>query len=214
MMKRKAVIFDMDGVIVDSEPRHERAFLQVAREIGFENHGLQFSDYIGKSDQELWVDFMKRNNPPHPLAELLARKRQVVLEIIKQDEPVFDGLPELVEKLAASYVLAVASGSERPVVEAVLSLKGIGRFFSITVTSWDVRHGKPAPDIFLRAAELLEVTPGECWVIEDSKPGIAAAQAAGMAVIAITNTHCREELGHATHVVASYSEIEKILLRP
>jgi len=74
------------------------------------------------------------------------------------------------------------------------------------------KRGKPAPDIFLRAAELLKVAPEECWVIEDSKPGVAAGLAAGMRVIAITNTHRAAELAHATHVVGTYAQIERLLL--
>jgi beta-phosphoglucomutase-like phosphatase (HAD superfamily) len=88
----------------------------------------------------------------------------------------------------------------------------LGGFFKVAVSSADVTRGKPAPDIFLRAAELLQVRPEECWVIEDSKPGVAAGQAANMRVIAITNTHPAEELGHAEHVVRTYDEIERLLL--
>src|SRR5215831_18584472 len=76
----KAVIFDMDGVIVDSEPRHERAFLEVVREIGYgDNHGIQFSKFVGRTDRELWVDFVTRHQPSHSLEDLLAMKRERVL---------------------------------------------------------------------------------------------------------------------------------------
>jgi len=136
----------------------------------------------------------------------------LVIELIRSERPLFEGLPALVEKLAASFQLALASGSERAVVDEVLQLQGLRRFFAATVSGSDIQRGKPAPDIFLRAAELLGVTPGECWVIEDSKPGVAAALAAGMPVIAITNTHTAAELSAATHVVGSYQEIERLLL--
>ena len=109
-----AVIFDMDGVIVDSEPRHERAYLEVARAIGYgHNHGLRFADYIGRSDTELWVDFVKRNHPAQTLDELLAMKRARVIDILRREEPVFEGVPELVRTLTAICPLALASGSER-----------------------------------------------------------------------------------------------------
>jgi HAD superfamily hydrolase (TIGR01509 family) len=210
----QAVIFDMDGVIVDSEPRHERAFLEVVRELGYgDNHGLRFADYIGRTDQDLWADFVARHQPAQTLEQLLALKRQRILELLRRDQPLFAGIPELIRKLAAAYRLGLASGSERPVVEAVLALEGLRQFFSATVAGSEVSRGKPAPDIFLRAAELLQVSPQACWVIEDSKPGIAAALAAGMRVIAITNTHPAAELRCATHVVGSCSEIER-LLRP
>jgi HAD superfamily hydrolase (TIGR01509 family) len=203
----------MDGVIVDSEPRHERAFFDVVHEIGYgDRHGITFAQYVGRSDQELWVDFVAKHHPPHTLDELLARKRARVVEILRRDQPLFAGLPELVAKLAARVPLALASGSERQVVEEVLTLGNLRRFFSATISGSDIKRGKPAPDIFLRAAELLGVPPRDCWVIEDSKPGIAAALAAGMRVVAITNTHPAHELPQATRVVSRYDEIEKLLL--
>jgi HAD superfamily hydrolase (TIGR01509 family) len=209
----QAVIFDMDGVIVDSEPRHERAFLEVVREIGYAGtHGVRWADYVGRSDHVLWEDFVARHQPAQSLEQLLKMKRDRVVEIIRREEPIFDGLAELVEKLARVCQLGLASGSERPVVEAVLSLQDLRRFFSATVTASDVRNGKPAPDIFLRAAELLGVPPAACWVIEDSKPGVAAGLAAGMKVIAITNSHPAHELRQATAVVQTYAEIERLLL--
>jgi HAD superfamily hydrolase (TIGR01509 family) len=209
----KAVIFDMDGVIVDSEPRHEQAFLETVTELGYaDKHGLRFADYLGRSDHVLWVDFINKHNPPHSLKELLAMKRERVAEILRREQPLFDGLFELVERLAAKIPLALASGSERLIVDEVLKLRDLRRFFAATVSASEITHGKPAPDIFLKAARLLGVEPPGCWVIEDSKPGVAAALAADMRVIAITNTHPAEELANATHVVATYAEIERILL--
>jgi HAD superfamily hydrolase (TIGR01509 family) len=213
MKKMSAVIFDMDGVIVDSEPRHEKAFLEVAKEIGFEAHGLRFADYIGRSDRDLWIDFIKKHNPSYSLDELLLMKRGRVVEILNRERPLFDGLPELVSCLAAKFPMAVASGSDRVIVDAVLKLGGLQRYFSVIVTASQVKHGKPAPDIFLRTAELLEVSPSECWVIEDSKPGIRAGLAASMKVIAITNTHSASELNGATHVVSRYSEIKSLIMK-
>jgi HAD superfamily hydrolase (TIGR01509 family) len=209
----KAVIFDMDGVIVDSEPRHERAFFEVARELGYENPGLRFADYIGRSDKELWIDFIARHSPTQSLEDLLAMKRERVVEIIRREQPLFNGLVPLVHNLAAYYRLAVASGSERLVIEEVLNLEGLHRFFPVVVSGSEVLRGKPAPDIFLRAAELLGVVPTDCCVVEDSKPGLAAALSAGMQVIAITNTHPADELRPATFVVSTYSEIEQLLAR-
>src|SRR5215471_533872 len=180
----KAVIFDMDGVIVDSEPRHERAFLEIVRELGYEaRHGLTFADYVGRSDRELWLDFVARNKPTQTLEELLAMKRERVVAIIRKERPLFEGLLGLIEKVAARYSLGLASGSERQIVEEVLKLGGLSRSFSVVVTASEVLNGKPAPDIFLYAAEQLGVGPKDCWVIEDSKPGVAAGRAAGMRVI-------------------------------
>ncbi len=209
----RAVIFDMDGVIVDSEPRHEQAFLEVVHAIGYgDRHGIRFADYVGRSDQELWVDFVSRHRPLETLEQLLAMKRRRVVEILRRDQPLFEGLPELVRELSQHYRLGLASGSERPIVEEVLSLGGLRPYFSATVTGSDIVNGKPAPDIFLRTAELLGVPPSECCVIEDSRPGIAAGLAAGMRVIAITNTHPADQLSNASWVVHTYPEIGKLLL--
>lgn len=208
-----AVVFDMDGVIVDSEPCHEQAFLEVMRELGYgQNHGMHWPHYVGRSDHELWLDFLEKHRSPHTLEDLLAMKNRQVIEILRRDQPLFRGLPELVAQLAPRYRLALASGSTRPVVDQVLSLQNLGRFFPVSVSVSEVERGKPAPDIFLRAAELLGVCPRDCWVIEDSKPGVAAGLAAGMRVIAITNTHPAGELAHATHVVSTYAEIARLLL--
>jgi HAD superfamily hydrolase (TIGR01509 family) len=180
----KAVIFDMDGVIVDSEPRHERAFFQVLEEIGYGNsHDIRFADYIGRSDRDMWVDFLKSHKPEQSLEQLLAMKRQRVINIIK-----------------------------REVVQTVLALPDLQRYFSVVVSCADVSQGKPAPDIFLTAAQRLGVPANECWVIEDSKPGVAAGRAAGMSVIAITNTYPAEELQGANHVVQTYHQIGDLLL--
>jgi len=209
----RAVIFDMDGVIVDSESRHAHAFFEVMRELGYgETHGVDWADYVGRSDHDLWADFIARHEPTQSLEQLLKLKRDRVLAIIHRDQPVYAGLTELVEKLARICRLGLASGSDRPVVEAVLSLRDLRRHFSATVTASEVQRGKPDPAIFLRTAALLDVAPAECWVIEDSKPGVAAARAAGMRVIAITNTHPADELRRATVVVKNYAEIELLLL--
>jgi len=213
MSKVEAVIFDMDGVIVDSEARHEQAFLEVVEEIGYADRlEMEVRNYTGRSDREMWHDFVAVHRPPHSAEELLAMKRGRVLALIRAERPLFDGVPELVARLADRYPLAVASGSERLVVEEVLSLQGLGRFFSTVVADNEAPRGKPAPDIFLRAAELLGMPPDRCCVIEDSRPGVAAALAAGMPVIAITNSHPAAELAAATWVVETYREIDRLLL--
>src|SRR6185437_5673191 len=142
--KYSAIIFDMDGVVVDSEPLHEHAFLEVFEEIGFSgNHGIDFPAYYGKSDLVVWRDFIARHCPPQSLDELLARK----------EKPIFNGVPELLEKLSPRYALALASGSRHSTIKTVLDLRDLRRFFRAVVSSEDVSHGKPAPDIFLRTAE-------------------------------------------------------------
>jgi HAD superfamily hydrolase (TIGR01509 family) len=209
----EAIIFDMDGVIVDSEPLHERAFRAVFDEIGYgETHGVDFPAYYGKSDVIVWQDFIARHQPAQTLEDLLARKERRFSALVREEEPVFDGLPELLEKVAGRYRLGLASGSRHATIDSVLGLRGLRRFFHATVSSEDVARGKPAPDIFLRAATLLCVEPASCVVVEDSAAGVEGARAAGMTVIAITNSLPPEKLRHADHVVRTYEEIERLLL--
>lgn len=208
----KAVIFDMDGVIVDSEPRHAAAFREVFRQMGYgETHGMDFEAYYGRSDRALWLDFMEKHHPPYAFDDLVAWKQRVFLEMIHRDQPIFPEIPGLVDMLSRRYLLGLASGSSRAVIKEVIALKDLRRFFQAVVSSQDVSQGKPAPDIFLRTAELLRVAPNDCCVLEDTVAGVEAARAADMSVIAITNTVEREKLKRAHWVVDQYAAIEKIL---
>jgi HAD superfamily hydrolase (TIGR01509 family) len=213
MKEYQAIIFDMDGVIVNSEPLHERAYLEIFAELGYgENHGVNFDHYIGRTDKALIEDFCAAHKPAFTVEHLSNLKKDRFLTIMRQSEPIFEDLPELLQRLAARYPMAVASGSLHPVIDAVLALKNLRQHFKFCVSSSDVSHGKPAPDIFLHTANLLAVEPNSCCVIEDSPAGVAAACAAGMDVIAITNSVPREHLMDATRIVNSYHEIAQILL--
>ena len=211
--KFRAIIFDMDGVIVDSEPRHERAFRDIFEQIGYgQTHGIHFPEYYGRSDHALWVDFIAKHKPKHTIDQLSEWKQRRFLEMIREEQPIFEDLPQLVQRLSLVYKLGLASGSYHPTIDAILSLKDLRQYFPVVVSVQDVQHGKPAPDVFLRAAELLQVPPRGCSVIEDSAAGVEAARAANMTVIAITNSLPAEKLTRASHVVATYKEIDDLLL--
>jgi HAD superfamily hydrolase (TIGR01509 family) len=202
----------MDGVIVDSEPLHARAFLEIFAELGYAaNHGIEFRDYYGRSDRALWEEFIARHHPPQPLAELIVRKQDRLMEILARERPIFPGVVELMQRLAPRYQLAVASGSPHPVIDLILSIQDIRRFFPVVVSVTDVGRSKPAPDVFLRAAELLGLAPAQCCVIEDAATGVESARSAGMEVIAITNSLPAEQLSRASRVVATYNEVAAIL---
>ena len=208
-----AVIFDMDGVIMDSEPRHVQAFMDVFRELDMEHtHGINFEAYLGKSDESVWVDFVDMHRPEKSLPELQAWKQGRLIEILQEEEPIFPGIPDLVKLLTEHVPLAVASGSLHPVIDAVLQLDGLRQYFNAIVSIEDVgNRTKPEPDVYLRAAELLKVDPAEICAIEDSAAGVQAALNAGMQVIAITNSLPAEQLVHATRVVDTFDEVRDLL---
>ena len=209
----RGIIFDMDGVIVDSEPRHQRAFMEVFHEIGYADiHGIAFENYLGKTDRAVWEDFMVLHRPSFSIDDLISRKQNRLIDLIRSEQPIFETLPELVEKLSQQFPLAVASGSLHPVIDAVLELQDLRRFFPTVVSVQDVAKGKPAPDVFLRAADLMGVAPSEICVIEDSAAGVEAGRAAGMKVIGITNSLAASKLNRADFVVEDYESIEGLLL--
>jgi len=210
-----AVIFDMDGVIVDSEPLHERAFLDAFAQLGYAGrHGIHFPDYYGRSDQVVWRDFIAAHHPPQSPAELTRLKLTRFLELLRIHRPIFPAIPALVASLAARGPVGLASGSDHTVIGAVLELSGLRRHFGAVVSADDVPRGKPAPDIFLHTAERLGAAPSECVVIEDSVAGVAAGRAAGMQVIGITNSVPAEKLREAHAVVGDYDAIRALLLGP
>lgn len=212
MKPYSAVIFDMDGVIVDSEPLHERAFHEIFTELGYgDRHGIHFPDYYGRSDQAVWLDFIGQHRPPQPLAELTRLKQDRFLDLLRAAQPVFPAIPGLVADLAKRVRVGLASGSNRTVIEHVLDMEGLRPHFGATVSAQEVPRGKPAPDVFLRAAELLGIAPAECVVIEDAVAGVTAARAAGMQVIAITNSVGADRLQAADAVVSDYAAIRQLL---
>ena len=207
-----AIIFDLDGVIIDSEPLHEQVFHEIWREMGHgDDHGIDFANYYGKSDLTVWIDFIAKHKPIQSIEKLSEWKQAKYLEVIRRTEPIFEPVPALVESLRKRYKLAVASGSVKVVIGEVLKLKGLDRFFQSITSAEEVAHPKPAPDVFLEAARRIGVAPERCCVIEDTVFGVAAAKAAGMTCIAITNTFPREKLTEADQVADDYEQIGEYL---
>ena len=205
-----AVIFDMDGVIVDSEPYHDRSFLEIWKEMGYEDcHGMHFPDFYGRSDRVLWETFIEKHHPPQPIEELIGLREERLIQLLRDKQPIFNGVPELVQRLANRFPLAVGSGSAHRIIDEVLAMRDLRRYFRCTVSSEDVEQPKPAPDIFLLAAKRLGVEPAKCCVIEDTVSGVLAGKAAGITVLAITNTFKAKALGRvgANQVFETYEDI-------
>jgi HAD superfamily hydrolase (TIGR01509 family) len=183
----EAVIFDLDGVLVDSEHVWDEVREQLALERGGRWHGRAQADMMGMSAPE-WSRYM------HDVTGLEASPEEISDEVVRrllaryaEELPLIDGAVDAVRRLAERYRLGLASSSNRSVIDAVLVQADLMPLFEVTVSSEEVARGKPAPDVFLEAARRLGVAPERCAAIEDSGNGLRAARAAGMRVIAIPN---------------------------
>lgn len=186
-MTIEAVVFDLDGVLVDSEHVWDDVREGLARERGGRWHEGAQADMMGMSSTE-WSRYM------HDVIRLPEPPEEINAEVVRRMEaryseqlPLIEGAVEAVERLAGSFRLALASSSNRSLIDAVLSAGGLAVRFEVTVSSEEVERGKPAPDVFLETARRLEIAPERCAAVEDSGNGIRAARAAGMRVVAIPN---------------------------
>jgi HAD superfamily hydrolase (TIGR01509 family) len=183
----EAVVFDLDGVLIDSEHVWDEARQELARERGGRWTETASRDMMGMSSLE-WSRYMHEvigvpDSPEEISAEVVRR----LARIYRLELPLFDGAVEAVERLAARWPLGLASSSNRELIDLVLELSGLERFFRATVSSEEVRRGKPAPDVYLETARRLGLDPACCAAIEDSENGIRSAKAAGLRVLAIPN---------------------------
>ena len=182
-----AIVFDLDGVIVDSEELWDEVREDLARERGGNWSEQAQADMMGMSSTE-WSRYMHDviGLPEEP-EEISREVVERMLERYAERLPLIDGAVAAVKKLAANWRLAVASSSNRRLIDRVLEVSGLASFFKVTVSSEEVARGKPAPDVYLEAARRLGVEPTRCVAIEDSASGIRSAHAAGMHVVAIPN---------------------------
>ncbi|MEU0408259.1 HAD family phosphatase [Streptomyces griseorubiginosus] len=182
-----AVIFDLDGTLVDSEPNYYEAGRQVLAEHGVPGFGwADHERYVGISTRETVARWKARYGLRASVPELLAAKNRRYLELARGGTRVYPEMRKFVELLAGEGVpMAVASGSSPEAIEAILAGTGLDGCLRTTVSADEVAHGKPAPDVFLEAARRLGAAPADCVVLEDAPPGAAAAHAAGMRCIAI-----------------------------
>jgi HAD superfamily hydrolase (TIGR01509 family) len=184
-----AVIFDLDGVLVDSEQRWNGAKEALVLETGGRWRDEAPRRMMGMSAPE-WAVYL-RDELAVPL-DADAINVEVVRRMedgYRESLPLLSGAEQAVRSLAARWPLGLASSANREIIDLVLELAGFGDAFRVTVSSEEVERGKPAPDVYLEAASRLEVTPTDCVAIEDSSSGLRAADAAGMAVIAVPNPH-------------------------
>ena len=207
----EAVIFDLDGVLLETEEIWDDVRERLVVERGGRYDAAAQRAMMGMSSLE-WSTYIHEElgvrDPPEAISAEVVRRME---ERYRERLPVIPGALEAVERLAARWPLGLASSSNRPLIDAVLALSGLERHFAATVSSEEVARGKPAPDVYLEAARRLAVEPGRCAAVEDSHSGIRSAKAAGMRVIAIPNRTYppdRAALAEADVVLRSIVDLE------
>jgi HAD superfamily hydrolase (TIGR01509 family) len=183
----EAVAFDLDGVLLDTEELWNEACRQIAEERGGRWPEDAQRAMMGMSSPE-WSRYMHDvigvHVPPGRISKEVVERLE---QLYRRRLPLVDGAIEAVRRIAARWPLAIASSSNRPLIDLFLELTATGDLFRATVSSEEVERGKPAPDVYLEAAQRLGVVPARCAAIEDSENGISSAAAAGLRVVAIPN---------------------------
>ncbi len=212
------VIFDFDGVIVDTEPLHYRAFQEILEPLGL-GYGWDryVADYLGFDDRDAFREAFGSRGlilGDAELGELVHRKGEAFLEIIAGGVKPYPGTLELISEISGRLPLAICSGALRSDILPILEQFGLGSVFDVIVTADDVAASKPDPACYRMTLERLAVSfPGRgiaaesCIVIEDTPGGIAAARGAGIAVVGVTNSYPPERLTGTIRIVASLAEL-------
>jgi HAD superfamily hydrolase (TIGR01509 family) len=213
----EAVVFDLDGVIVDSEHVWDEVRQRLAEERGGRWHDQASRDMMGMSSPE-WSRYMHDviglAEPPEEINAEVVRR---LVAVYREQLPLLDGAVEAVEALAGRWPLGLASSSNRELIDLVLRVSGLERWFAATVSSEEVPRGKPAPDVYLDAARRLDVAPERCAAVEDSENGISSAKAAGMRVVAIPNPRyppAEDALAAADVVLPSVAALTAAAIEP
>jgi beta-phosphoglucomutase len=220
-MALRAAIFDFDGVLVNSEPLHFAALRDALSPEGILIDEEEYArNYLAYDDRGAIRTALERHGLGWDGERLdaITRRKALIFEALLPSVPFFPGARELVRALSAEISIAIASGALRGEIEAILAAGGLRQAFTAIVGAEDVANGKPHPEPYLRAMGALAASagglqPAECLVFEDSMPGIAAARAAGMTVVAVTNSFPATRLTAAHTVVDSLEAVSLDSLR-
>ncbi len=211
-MELKGVIFDMDGVIVNSEPQHVAFEVDILKTLGIDFPKNGFPEYAGLAMDKFWLSLKERYNLQQPVEELMAYDTAMRAKAFREHDH-FDvpaGVLSLIKSLKrAGIPLALASSSHTMVIDAILDKLGFRRYFDVVVSGFELKNGKPAPDIFLYAADLLGVSHAESMVIEDTANGVLAAKNAGMKCLGYQNptNPTRQDLSMADLVTDDFGSV-------
>lgn len=204
----KAIIFDMDGVIVDSEPLHFKVEKEIFEEFSGTFDPEFHKNFIGTPDITMWAAFKEQFNVDANIEHLLELKFDLFIQNLDQ-VPLIDGLEYLMSILSKEgYSLALASSNGRKVVDNIIEKFKLHRYLDFSISGDEVTNGKPHPEIFLTVAKKFNIKPSECLVIEDSENGVKAAKAAGMKCIGYKNPNSGDhDLSIADLIISNYSEL-------
>jgi HAD superfamily hydrolase (TIGR01509 family) len=208
----RAIIFDFDGIIADTEPLHYEGLRRTLATIGITlTESDYYANYLGYDDRNCMIAALEGHRRPMTEAivqELMGKKAEAYKASIQDHLVIFPGVRDFVQEAAASFPLAIASGALRSEIELILDQAGLRKAFLHITSAEDVTRGKPDPQPFLHALAGLnrrqatdQIDPDACLVIEDSLPGIRGAKAAGMKVLAVANTHTMQDL-HEAHAIS------------
>jgi beta-phosphoglucomutase len=210
----RTVIFDMDGVIIDTEPIHHHAFFTQFAELGITVSDALYASFLGSSTRNVFQQLKQEFNLPQEVPALLQRKRELFNQAFDTDAglDLLPGVRALIEDLQAHGVqLVLASSASKATIARVFQRFGLAPYFSHTVSGEDFAQSKPNPAIFLHAAELAQTPVGECIVIEDSANGVAAAKAAGIYCVGYASPHSAgQDLRLADRVIRDFSELSAV----
>jgi beta-phosphoglucomutase len=202
------VIFDVDGVLVDSYEAHLQSWVAMAREHGLTITEAQFAETFGQTSREVIARFWGDRVDDAGRGALDERKEAIYRDLIRKRFPVMDGARDLIDAcVAAGMPLGVGSSAPRANVELTLELLGRRDAFVAIVSGEDVTRGKPDPQVYVLAAERLDLPAGRCVVVEDAPVGVCAGRAAGAAVAALIGTAPRERYADADLTVSSLREL-------
>ena len=207
-MNIESIIFDMDGVLIDSGEAHKESWRILARELGAEIPDTRVAALFGRSSRDIIRALYGDDLPDETVARYDDRKERAFRERVRGRMPAMRGAETLVRSLFdCGFSLAVGSSGPPENIHLCLEEMQIARFFSAVVTGLDVVYGKPDPQVFLLAADRLAADPGRCVVIEDAPAGVQAARRAGMKCIALVGSHPPATLQGADRVVTSLDDI-------
>jgi beta-phosphoglucomutase len=209
MKEKFAVLFDMDGVIIDSNPYHKDAWMEFCRRYKVELKEEDVPRFIyGKTNKTALADVFRKQFSAEESFRLSEEKEAIYRELHREDINLIQGLDSLLKALNQQGIpLAVCTNAPVANLDFMLDETGIRPYFRVLIDASQVSKGKPDPEIYLKAAQLLNIPPERCIVIEDSTVGVEAGLQAGMKVVSITTTHTREELSHTHLVIDDFEEL-------